>query len=48
MAFTRVPGFLPSQSGFHFSNSWPHGTSYPIVNLPVVGPVSGGDAGNGA
>jgi hypothetical protein len=47
MAFTRVPGFLPSQSGFHFSNSWPPGTNYPIVNLPVVGPVGGGDAGNG-
>ena len=47
MAFTRVPGFLPSQSGFHFSNSYPSGTSYPVVVLPVVGTIVAGDAGNG-
>jgi hypothetical protein len=41
-----VPGFMPSTSGFHFSNSWPRGTNYPIVSLPVIGKISG-DAGNG-
>jgi hypothetical protein len=47
MSFTRVPGFLPSQSGFHFSNDYPPGTPYPAVNLPIVGTVISGDAGNG-
>src|SRR5215470_1712313 len=47
MTFTRVPGFLPSQSGFHFANSYPSGTNYPIVSLPVVGNIVAGDAGNG-
>ena len=44
MAFTRVSGFLPSQSGFHFDNSWPAGTVYPGVTLPIVGAVAAGDA----
>ena len=47
MAFTRVPGFLPSQSGFHFSNSWPADTKYPAITLPVVGTIASGDASNG-
>jgi len=47
MSFTRVPGFLPSQSGFHFSNTYPHGTAYPVVTLPLVGSIISGDAGNG-
>jgi hypothetical protein len=47
MSFTRVPGFLPSQSGFHFANNYPKGTSYPVVTLPVIGPINAGDAGNG-
>ncbi|MEP6916496.1 MAG: hypothetical protein ABJC89_12660, partial [Acidobacteriota bacterium] len=47
MAFTRVPGFLCSRSGFHFSNRWPVGTVYPVVTLPIVGSIAGGDAGNG-
>jgi hypothetical protein len=47
MAFTRVPGFLPSQSGFHFSNSYPSSTNYPVISLPIVGTIVAGDAGNG-
>src|SRR6266481_3557558 len=47
MSFTRMPGFLPSQSGFHFSNTYPHGTAYPVVTLPLVGSIISGDAGNG-
>ena len=47
MSFTQVPDFLPSQSAFHFSNNYPPGTSYPVVNLPGIGPVNLGDAGNG-
>jgi hypothetical protein len=47
MAFTRVANFLPSTSGFHFSNSFPIGTVYPVVTLPIVGTIAGGDAGNG-
>jgi len=43
----RVAGFLPSQSGFHFSNSYPQNTPYPAVSLPIVGPIVAGDAGNG-
>jgi hypothetical protein len=47
MSFTRVPGFLPSQNGFHFSNGYGAGTTYPVVTLPVVGTIVSGDAGNG-
>jgi hypothetical protein len=43
----QVPGFLPSTSGLHFSNSYPVGTPFPEVKLPVVGTVVSGDAGNG-
>jgi hypothetical protein len=46
MTVISVPGFLPSTSGFHFSNIWPIGTAYPVLNLPVLGAVTG-DAGNG-
>jgi hypothetical protein len=47
MTFTRVPGFLPSQSGFHFKNDYDTGTNYPVVTLPLVGTIVSGDAGNG-
>jgi hypothetical protein len=45
MTSVIVPGFLPSTSGFRFSNSWP---SVPLFNLQV-GPVSVpiGNASNG-
>lgn len=35
----QVPGYLPSQSGFHFENSWPNGSDYTVVNLPGVGRI---------
>jgi hypothetical protein len=47
MGFTRVPGFLPSTSGFHFVNNYQKGTNYPVVSLPIVGTIVAGDAGNG-
>jgi hypothetical protein len=39
--------FLPSQSGFLFGNSYPPGTNYPVVSLPLVGNIVAGDAANG-
>lgn len=48
MPRNQVPSFLPSTSGFHFGNSFPPGTPYPAVWLPVINvPVVFGDAGNG-
>jgi phospholipase C len=44
----RVPVFIPSISELHFVNSWPPGTSYPVIALPVLGTVVSGDATNGA
>lgn len=41
----RVPGFLPSTSGFHFSNSFPHVPLLPINVLGEEIPI--GDAANG-
>jgi len=44
----RVPNFLPSTCGLHFSNGgYPPGTTYPIVTLPVIGTLVSGDAANG-
>jgi hypothetical protein len=41
----RVPGFLPSTSGFHFGNSWPH---QPTLTIPFpTGPINVGDAAGG-
>jgi hypothetical protein len=41
----RVPGFLPSTSGFHFGNSWPH---QPTLTIPFpTGPITVGDAAGG-
>src|SRR5437764_1275720 len=47
MTSARVQEFLPSTSGLHFSNSYPAGTPYPIITLPVLGNIGSGDAGNG-
>jgi hypothetical protein len=43
----RVRSFIPTRSGLHFVNSWPPGTSYPVVTLPVLGTVISGDASTG-
>lgn len=48
-----VPGFLPSQHGFHFPNRWPPGTPALRWRASLTGPVpiaaelSVGDAANG-
>ena len=47
VAHGRVAGFLPSRSGFHFANDYPPNTPYPVITLPIVGPIRAGDAGNG-
>ncbi|HTW85420.1 MAG TPA: hypothetical protein VMD91_15230 [Candidatus Sulfotelmatobacter sp.] len=47
MSSAQVPGFLPSQSGLHFPNSWNKGTNYPVVTLPVIGTVASQDANKG-
>ena len=46
MTSVRVPGFLPSINGLHFSNSWP---SLPIWTITLPGNVTIpiGDASNG-
>jgi len=45
MGEVRVPGFLPSVSGFSFPNDFPN---VPMVELPIPGmPVKLGDASNG-
>jgi hypothetical protein len=43
---TTVPGFLPSTSGLHFSNSWPPGTPALVVRTPL-GALRIGDASRG-
>jgi hypothetical protein len=43
----QIPDFLPSTHGLHFSNWWPPGTPDIVVNVPIVGEVAIGDAGNG-
>ncbi len=42
----RVPGFLPSQCGLHFSNYYPHEPEIEI-KLPLGGKLGLGDAANG-
>jgi hypothetical protein len=42
-----VSGFLPSTGGFHFDNSFPAGSTYPVITLPVVGSVVTQDASTG-
>jgi hypothetical protein len=41
----RVPGFLPSTSGFHFPNAFPHGPLFRVGLAGVSIPL--GDAANG-
>jgi hypothetical protein len=42
---TYVPGFLPSTSGFHFPNSWPH-LPLLVIQTPF-GPINIGDTAMG-
>ena len=42
----RVPGFLPSQNGLHFSNYYPHEPEI-VISLPFGHTLSLGDAANG-
>lgn len=42
----RVPGFLPSTSGLHFTNYYPHEPEI-VVKLPLGPTLSLGDAANG-
>jgi len=45
MTSVRVPGFLPSQNGFHFENSWP---AEPDIVIPTMnGPLAVGNAADG-
>src|SRR5215468_5515757 len=46
MPDVRVPGFVPSQSGLHFANSFPHEAD---VTIPLPGgrSLALGDAANG-
>jgi hypothetical protein len=44
-AQNEVPGFLPSRNGWPFPNDL-SGT-FPVVTLPVIGPIASGNAGNG-
>src|ERR1700704_1817227 len=46
MAQVRVPGFLPSTSGLHFSNYYPHEPEI-VVKLPLGPSLALGDAANG-
>jgi hypothetical protein len=43
----QVPGFLPGISGLHFKNSFPSGSNYPVITLPVVGTIVSQDAATG-
>jgi hypothetical protein len=45
-ASSQVAGFTPSADGFHFVNSWPSEPDI-VVNVPVLGNVSIGNASNG-
>src|SRR5947208_272479 len=42
-----VPGFLPSTSGFRFSNSYPPGIPVVTIMIPPLGAIPLGDASNG-
>ncbi len=46
MAQVRVPGFLPSTSGLHFTNYYPHEPEI-TVQLPLGKTLGLGDAANG-
>lgn len=46
MAGSSVPGFLPSRSGLHFINSFPH-EALATVGIPGVATLALGDAANG-
>src|ERR1700722_8180397 len=46
MTQVRVPGFLPSTSGLHFTNYYPHEPTI-TINLPLGGTLPLGDAANG-
>jgi hypothetical protein len=43
----QVPGFLPSVNGLHFGNSADQlaGKNFPVVTLPVVGPITASAGG---
>lgn len=43
----RIPGFLPSVNGLHFDNSAEQlaGKTFPIVTLPIVGPITASAGG---
>lgn len=43
---SRIPGFSAKTCAFHFDNRFPAGTSYPVINLPVVGTITN-DASKG-
>ncbi len=47
MESARVPGFLPSASGFRFANSFPPGIPVVTIAIPGLGSVPIGDASNG-
>jgi hypothetical protein len=47
MVSVRVPSFLPSTSGFRFSNSFPPGIPVTTISIPGVGAIPVGDASNG-
>ncbi|HEX8967478.1 MAG TPA: hypothetical protein VF937_06345 [Chloroflexota bacterium] len=46
MTSVRVPGFLPSSSGLHFTNYFPHEPEL-TIKLPLGGTLPIGDAANG-
>jgi len=47
MASVRVPGFLPSTSGFRFPNRFDPGIPVTTIYIPQLGMVPVGDASNG-
>ena len=47
MESARIPGFLPSTSGFNFVNFFPPGCPVVTVSIPGFGSIPIGDASNG-
>ena len=47
MTKVQVPGFLPSANGLEFANSFPTGSTYPVINLPFGMPAIKQDAALG-
>jgi len=45
-AHVRVPGFLPTTSGFHFDNNFPSRPDI-VITIPGAGDIGIGDAANG-